>query len=237
MDSDLIVARIEVCQDVEAKPAASCLTEHMFIEFCLLLCPCPVATLAGPSLQERRECCFTSSETRHSCSEHPYSPIVADWAFLYILIMSPMFFLFDSGMFSSLHALCHFCQERLLLYVKACKQSRMREREGDCYQRLPRETTLRGPGPNGAIGEAALHEWAALSMECRGEHLCNRKRASWSLHPLRAYGSPQGYKCRTPGAWAGWKPSAFADYRWIRAMVISIAIIPFLRMRTSGSLH
>ena len=123
------------------------------------------------------------------------------WAFLYILIMSPMFFLFDSGMFSSLHALCHFCQERLLLYVKACKQSRMREREGDCYQRVPRETTLRGPGPNGAIGEAALHEWAALSMECRGEHLCNHKRASWSLHPLRAYGRPQGYKCRTPGAW------------------------------------
>ena len=33
------------------------------------------------------------------------------------------------------------------------------------------------------------------------------------------------------------KPSAFSHYRWIRAMVISIAIIPFLRMRTSGSLH
>ena len=32
------------------------------------------------------------------------------------------------------------------------------EREGHCYQWLPRETTMRGPGPNGASGEAALHE-------------------------------------------------------------------------------
>ena len=63
--------------------------------------------------------------------------------------------------------------------------------------------TVRGPRPNGANGEAALHEWPALSMECRGEHLCNHKRDSWSLHPLRAYGRPQGYKCRTPGGWGG----------------------------------
>ena len=80
-------------------------------------------------------------------------------------------------------------------------RERERERKGHCYQRLPRETTLRGPGPNGAIGEAALHEWATLSIECRGEHQCNHKRVNWSLHPLRAYGSSQGYRCRTPGAW------------------------------------
>ena len=52
---------------------------------------------------------------------------------------------------------------------------REREREGHWYQRLPRETTLRGPGPNGAIGEAALHEWAALFMEGREEHKCKHK--------------------------------------------------------------
>ena len=75
------------------------------------------------------------------------------------------------------------------------------DREGHCYQRLPRETNTRGPSPNGANGETALHEWAALSIECRGEHQCNHKRVNWSLHPLRAYGSPQGYRCRTPGAW------------------------------------
>ena len=47
---------------------------------------------------------------------------------------------------------------------------RGREREG-----LPRETTLRGPGLNGAIGEAALHEWAALFMEGREDHKCKHK--------------------------------------------------------------
>ena len=89
-------------------------------------------------------------------------------------------------------------------------------KEGDSNQRFPWETTLRGPGPDGAIGEAVLHEKAALSTEGRGplpmapgsawEHQCNHKRASWSLHPLRAYGSPQGYRYRTPGAWGGRKP-------------------------------
>ena len=116
-------------------------------------------------------------------------------------------------------------------------QKRSAEAKRHCYQRLPRETTLCGHGPNGAIWEAALHEWAAFSMDCRGEHLCNHKWARWSLHPLRAYDSPQGYKCRIPGAWGGWKPSALSYYRWIRTMVISIATIPFVRMRTSGSLH
>ena len=47
--------------------------------------------------------------------------------------------------------------------------------------RLPRETTLRGPGLNGAIGEAALHEWAALFMEGREEHKCKHK------NPVGAY--------------------------------------------------
>ena len=79
--------------------------------------------------------------------------------------------------------------------------------------RAPQGNTVRGPDPYGANGEAALHECAALSMECRGEHLCNHKRANWSLHPLRAYCSPQGYKCRTPGAWGGRKPSAFSYYK------------------------
>ena len=50
------------------------------------------------------------------------------------------------------------------------------EREG-----LPRETTLRGPGLNEAIGEAALHEWAALFMEGREEHKCKHK------NPVGAY--------------------------------------------------
>ena len=66
------------------------------------------------------------------------------------------------------------------------------------------------PAPTGAIGEAALHERPALSTEGRGllpigpgstwEHQCNHKRTSWNLHLLRAYGSPQRYRYRTPGA-------------------------------------
>ena len=40
---------------------------------------------------------------------------------------------------------------------------------------------MRGPGPNGAIGEATLHEWAALSREGREEHKCKHK------NPVGAY--------------------------------------------------
>ena len=36
---------------------------------------------------------------------------------------------------------------------------------------------MRGPTPNGAIGEADPHECAALSTESHGQHLCNHKRA------------------------------------------------------------
>ena len=58
--------------------------------------------------------------------------------------------------------------------------------------KAPQGNTVRGPGPYGAIGEAAPHECAALSTEGRGQHLCNHKRASWSLHQFRAHGSPGG---------------------------------------------
>ena len=81
--------------------------------------------------------------------------------------------------------------------------------------------------------------WGSLGEPKTFIFLCMFKVFSIILYSIILYicRSPQGYKYRTPGARGSWKLSSFSHYRWIRAIVISIAIILFLRMRTSGSLH
>ena len=58
----------------------------------------------------------------------------------------------------------------------------------------------------GSDGRHGNPQQAQRGQRSRGEHQCIHKRVTWSLHPLRAYGSPQGYRCRTPLAWGGRKP-------------------------------